>query len=243
MTTKARPRSKVAEARSARRVLVVEDEQDLLDLLRYNLERDGFVVKCTKSGEDAWRVVQRERPDLIVLDLMLPGMDGLELCRRLKGDPQTDSVPVVMLTARGEESDIVVGLEMGADDYVVKPFSPRVLNARLRAVLRRHAPAETEERGAMRSGRLTVDADRHEVRIDDATVSLTHTEFLIVQALVRRPGRVFTRAQIVQASQGEHVAVTDRSVDVHIVSLRRKLGDVGGYIQTVRGVGYRCDAQ
>jgi len=169
-------------------------------------------------------------------------MDGLELCRLLKNDPETGHILIVMVTAKGEEADIVAGLELGADDYVVKPFSPRVLSARIKAVLRRKS-AEQPEGGdsVYRVGELTLDMSRHEVRGAGDRVDLTHTEIGIVQALARRPGHVLTRSQIVQAVQGDHVAVTDRSVDVHVVSLRRKLGEAGAYLQTVRGVGYRLE--
>lgn len=173
---------------------------------------------------------------------MLPGIDGLEVCRRIRSDPRTASVPIVMLTAKGEESDIVIGLELGADDYVTKPFSPRVLTARIKSVLRRQATnANPSDEKVVSVGNLAIDRSRHEVCVAGAPVSLTHTEFSIALFLAHRPGRVFTRDQIVHGIRGEQVVVTDRSVDVHIVSLRRKLGDAGRYIQTVRGVGYRME--
>jgi len=223
-------------------LLAVEDEQDLLELLQYNLTREGFNVRTAVTGEEALKMIRDDPPDLVVLDLMLPGMDGLELCRILKNDPITRHILIVMLTAKGEEVDIVAGLELGADDYVVKPFSPRVLSARIKAVLRRQAAeAAADDAVVHRVGNLTMDTARHEVRIDGKRINLTHTEVGIIQALARRPGHVLTRSQIVQAVQGDHVAVTDRSVDVHIVSLRRKLGDAGAYLQTVRGVGYRLE--
>ncbi|MEX2673808.1 MAG: response regulator transcription factor [Phycisphaeraceae bacterium] len=224
-------------------LLVVEDEEDLQDLLRYNLTREGFTVTCTDRGEQALRLVAERVPDLIVLDLMLPGMDGLEVCRTLKANPATAAVPVVMLTAKGEEADVVVGLEMGADDYVPKPFSPRVLTARLRAVLRRPKLAPTEEgegeAAAIRVAGIEIFPDRHEVKLATGPVDLTATEFKLLQMMVRRPGRVFTRQQIIDTLHDGLAAVTDRSVDVQIVSLRRKLGEMGQIIQTVRGVGYR----
>ncbi len=223
-------------------LLAVEDEQDLLDLLQYNLTRDGFNVRTASSGESALKQIREEQPELVVLDLMLPGMDGLEICRILKRDPTTRHIQIVMLTAKGEEVDIVAGLELGADDYVVKPFSPRVLSARIKAVLRRRAAeAQATDEVVYRVGELTMDTSRHEVRVSGERVDLTHTEIGIVQVLARRPGHVLTRAQIVQSVQGDHVAVTDRSVDVHVVSLRRKLGGAGAYLQTVRGVGYRLE--
>ena len=224
-------------------LLVVEDEQDLQELLQYNLSRDGFSVRCVGSGEDAIKAVRQQMPTLIMLDLMLPGIDGLEVCRTIKSDPATSHILIVMLTAKGEEADIVTGLELGADDYVTKPFSPRVLLARLKAVLRRATVGQVDDdSSAILVGRLAVDPERHEARVDDKVVPLTRTEFLILHLMARRAGRVFTRAQIVRGAQGDLVAVTDRSVDVHIVSLRRKLGDAGVYIQTVRGVGYRLEA-
>ena len=236
---KARPKEP-SEDRVRGRLLVVEDEQDLQELLRYNLEREGFSVACTGHGMEALRLAREDPPELIVLDLMLPGVDGLEVCRALRTEPATADVPVVMLTAKGEEADIVVGLEMGADDYVTKPFSPRVLTARLKAVLRRRAPAAVDEgERALRRGRLHILPERHEVRVDGEPVELTATEFRLLHLLARRPGRVLTRQQILDALHEGFAAVTDRSVDVQVVSLRRKLGKAGGNIQTVRGVGYR----
>jgi two-component system alkaline phosphatase synthesis response regulator PhoP len=225
------------------RILVVEDELDLQDLLRYNLEREGYSVASATRGEEALKAIRQERPDMVLLDLMLPGMDGLEVCRSLRSDAAMKDLPIVMLTAKGEEADVVAGLELGADDYITKPFSPRVLIARLKAVMRRRGKIEEkpDEDQPVRVGPLTVDPQRYEVRVNDEPVNLTRTEFGIVQLLTRRPGRVFTRSQIVSEVQGANVAVTDRSVDVHIVSLRRKLGDAGRLIETVRGVGYRLE--
>ena len=221
------------------RILVVDDEEDILELLKYNLSREGYAADCVTSGEEALRSAESSPPDLIILDLMLPEMDGLEVCRRLKGGEKTRGVPIVMLTAKGEEADIVAGLELGADDYITKPFSPRVLAARIKAVLRRRASAVPEAGAAVRIGELTIDPGRHQVLVKGKPVDLTHTEFQILYFLARRPGWVFTRYQIVDGAQGQDVVVTDRSVDVHMVSLRRKLGSCGEYIQTVRGVGYR----
>ncbi len=226
------------------RVLVVEDEQDLQELLCYNLERDGFDAACVSSGELALKVVKNQKPDLVLLDLMLPGIDGLEICRRIKANPDTASIPIIMLTAKGEEADIVTGLELGADDYIVKPFSPRVLLARLRAVKRRKPAPETasqddDQRTVIRAGDFTIHIDRHEVLIQGDPVELTATEFRLFCLLARHPGRVYGRQQIVDAIHGQLVAVTDRSIDVLIVGLRRKLGEHGACVQTVRGVGYR----
>jgi two-component system alkaline phosphatase synthesis response regulator PhoP len=221
------------------KILVVDDEEDILELLRFNLSREGCQVFCASSGEEALRLVRSEIPDLIVLDLMLPGIDGLEVTRRLKSDPNTKHLPIVMLTAKGEEADIVTGLELGADDYVTKPFSPRILVARVKAVLRRKVKEAPEETSVIRIHDLIIDPRRHEVLVNGEPVVLTFTEFGILNYMARRPGWVFTRFQIVDAVKGEDYPVTDRSVDVQIVGLRKKLGPAGKYVETVRGVGYR----
>jgi two-component system alkaline phosphatase synthesis response regulator PhoP len=221
------------------KIFVVDDEEDILELLRFNLSREGCQVFCASSGEEALRLVRSEIPDLVVLDLMLPGIDGLEVTRRLKSDPNTKHLPIVMLTAKGEEADIVTGLELGADDYVTKPFSPRILVARVRAVLRRKVKESPEETSVIRIHDLIIDPRRHEVLVNGEPVVLTFTEFGILNYVARRPGWVFTRFQIVDAVKGEDYPVTDRSVDVQIVGLRKKLGPAGKYIETVRGVGYR----
>ena len=220
-------------------ILVVDDEEDILELVRYNLSRDGYTVKCAASGEDAHRIIDSEKIDLLVLDLMLPGMDGLELTRRLKSAPQTRDLPIVMLSAKGEEADIVAGLELGADDYITKPFSPRVVMARVRSVLRRRIqpPAETDD--VLRIHELVIHPGRRSVTADGVPLDLTFTEFQVLAFLARRPGWVFTRTQIVDAVRGDDYPVTDRSVDVQIVGLRKKMGPAGHYIETVRGVGYR----
>ncbi|MDD4890127.1 MAG: response regulator transcription factor [Phycisphaerae bacterium] len=220
-------------------VLVVDDEENIQELVRYNLAKNGYQVSCVGSGEDALKAARLKMPDLILLDLMLPRIDGLQVCRELKGDAKTRTIPVVMLTAKGEEADIVAGLELGADDYVTKPFSPRVLLARVRAVLRRKAGEQPDEAEVVVGGPITVHPGRHEVLVAGQPVEMTHTEFRILHLLVRQPGWVFTRVQIVEGAQGPDVIVTDRSVDVHMVSLRRKLGQAGDLIETVRGVGYR----
>jgi two-component system alkaline phosphatase synthesis response regulator PhoP len=221
------------------KILVVDDEEDILELLKYNLSREGYRVSCTTSGEKTLSLVERETPDLILLDLMLPGMDGLEVARRLKDKSHAKNVPIVMLTAKGEEADIVTGLELGADDYVTKPFSPRILLARVRAVLRRKENKSQDKTSAIQIHNLAIHPGRHEVTVNGDPVRLTFTEFGILNYLARRPGWVFTRSQIVDEVRGEDYFVTDRSVDVQIVGLRRKLGSAGEYIETVRGVGYR----
>ncbi|MGA9754847.1 MAG: response regulator transcription factor [Desulfobaccales bacterium] len=220
-------------------ILVVEDEEDILELLRYNLHKEGYRVTGALSGEEGLRTARSQPPDLIVLDLMLPGKDGLTVCRELKQDAKTRDLPIIILTAKGEEADIVAGLELGADDYVTKPFSPRVLLARLRAVLRRRQAEPAAESDSLELQGMTIHPGRHEVLVQGRSVDLTATEFRLLAFLARRPGWVFTRAQIVQGIQGEDYAVSDRAVDVQIVGLRKKLGSAGQSIETVRGVGYR----
>jgi two-component system alkaline phosphatase synthesis response regulator PhoP len=221
-------------------ILVVDDEEDLLELVRYNLAREGYRVQGVTSGEDALKAVRRQAPDLIVLDWMLPAVDGLEVCRRLKGDPKTRDIPIVMLTAKGEESDMVAGLERGADDYIAKPFSPRVLAARVKALLRRKESRDKDEKETtIDVHQLSIHPGRHEVTLAGNPVELTYTEFALLQFLARRPGWAYTRTQIVDAVKGEDYPVTERSVDVQVAGLRKKLGEFGSYIETVRGVGYR----
>ena len=221
------------------RILVVDDEEDILDLIQFNLLREGYHVTLAASGEKAIELARKEIPDLIVLDLMLPGIDGLEVAKVLKNRAETRTIPIVMLTAKGEEADIVTGLELGADDYVTKPFSPRVLVARLRAVLRRKAMEQQEDAPVLRIHDLVIYPGRREVLVNGNPIELTFTEFGILNFLAKRPGWVFTRFQIVDAIRGQDYFVTDRSVDVQMVGLRKKLGPAGKYIETVRGVGYR----
>ncbi len=222
-------------------ILLVEDEHDIQDLLRFNLERENFIVEAVDTGEDALRFLKSKEVSLVVLDLMLPGIDGLEVCRQLKGNPETRETPILMLTAKDGEADIVTGLEMGAADYVCKPFSPRVLVARIHALLRRPvSPLTSDEAGpVIELGPLTVDTERHKVEIKGKEVHLTYTEFRILHLLAGSPGRAFTRQQIVDQVRGESYAVTERIVDVQMVSLRKKMGSLGDWIETVRGVGYR----
>ncbi len=221
-------------------ILVVDDEEDLLELVAYNLRREGYEVDCVTTGETALRAARSKRVDLILLDLMLPGADGLEVCRALRSDPQTRDISVVMLTAKGDEADIVAGIELGADDYITKPFSPRVLLARIRAVLRRHSQsAPIDDSALVRIHQLEIDPVRHEVTVEKRKLDLTITEFRVLSWLARHPGRVFTRQQIIDAVRGDDYPVTERSVDVQVVALRRKLGKCGDYIETIRGVGYR----
>lgn len=227
-------------------ILAIEDEEDILALLHYNLIKEGFRVTCAQTGEEGLNAARAVNPDLIILDLMLPGIDGLEVCRALKNDKATAAIPIVMLTAKGEEQDIVTGLELGADDYMTKPFSPRVLSSRLKAVLRRRerdndgVPDESE---SLHIGAISIHPGRNEVLVDGQEVDLTFTEFRVLYLLARRPGWVFTRYQIVNAVRGDDYSVTDRAVDVQIVGLRKKLGKAGKIIETVRGVGYRFKDQ
>ncbi len=221
------------------RILVVDDEEDILELVRFNLAREGYDVLCAISGEEALEEARKKLPDLVVLDLMLPGIDGLEVARALKREAGTKEIPIIMLTAKGEEADVVTGLELGADDYVTKPFSPRILLARVKAVLRRKIKETPEEESMVRIHDLVIHPGRREVTVGGKPVQLTYTEFAILNYLSRRPGWVFTRYQIVNAVRGDDYPVTDRSVDVQIVGLRKKLGSESQYIETVRGVGYR----
>ena len=220
-------------------ILVVDDEESILELIRYNLNRNGYETSCASTGEEALRLARSKAPSLILLDLMLPGMDGLEVCRILKHDPKTSRIPVLILTARGEEADIVVGLELGADDYVTKPFSPRVLLARIKAVLRRRIQETTPEDAPVQIEDILIHPGRHEVMVNRTPVELTHTELKLLHMLARRPGWVFTRNQIIDEIRGEDYAITDRSVDVFVAGLRKKLGSRGNLVETVRGVGYR----
>jgi two-component system phosphate regulon response regulator PhoB len=222
------------------RILVVEDEEDILELVRYNLAREGYQVFCVTTGEEALKIAGSEPLDLIVLDLMLPGIDGLEVAKRLKNDSKTQDILIIMLTAKGEEADIVTGLELGADDYIPKPFSPRILIARIRAILRRKTKtALMDDTSVIQIHGLKIHPGMRDVSINGESVKLTYTEFQVLYFLASRPGWVFTRYQIVDAVRGDDYPVTDRSVDVQIVGLRKKLGSFGKYIETVRGVGYR----
>jgi two-component system, OmpR family, alkaline phosphatase synthesis response regulator PhoP len=227
------------EPMKKREIHVVEDEEDILEIIRHHLTREGFAVVAAKNGVAALNAVARRTPALILLDLMLPGMDGLEVCRKLKREPRTAGIPVIMVTAKAEETDVTVGLELGADDYIVKPFSMKVLLARVRAVLRRKEEPAPDGNTVLRVHDVVITPGRHEVLIQGKPVELTFSEFRILHALASRPGWVMTRQQIVDVVRGEDYAVTDRAVDVQIVGLRRKLGNRADYIETVRGVGYR----
>jgi DNA-binding response OmpR family regulator len=220
-------------------ILAVEDDEDILELLKYNLGKEGYRVTAVTTGEEGLRLARAAAPDLILLDLMLPGVDGLEVCRSLKMDDKTRQTPIIMLTAKGEEADIVSGLELGAEDYITKPFSTRVLLARVRTVLRRPHTAPAGEDALLKIHDLVIDPGRHEVLVQGQPVDLTATEFRLLHLLARRPGWVLTRAHIVEGVHGDDYPVTDRAVDVKIVALRKKLGPAAQYVETVRGVGYR----
>ena len=219
---------------------MIEDDPDIVELVQYNLERESYAVFSATDGEEGLAEAKARRPDLILLDLMLPGIDGLEVCRRLKADEGMRSIHVIMLTAKGEEVDIVTGLELGADDYVTKPFSPRELTARVRAVLRRgDAPQQADqERREIRN--LVVDRTRYEARLDGNPLTLTRAEFRLLWTLVSRPGRVYTRNELAEEITAGESLIIDRNVDVHVSAIRKKLGASGDLIATIRGVGYKC---
>ena len=222
-----------------KKIIVVEDEPDLVDVVTYNLEREGYSVLASQRGDEGLNLIRSEAPDLVLLDLMLPGMDGLSICRQMKSDSSTKEIPIIIASAKGEESDVVIGLEMGADDYLAKPFSPRELLARIRAVLRRGAPTADvrDDRIVIRD--LTIDSRKHEVKINNVVVSLTSTEFKLLHHLASSRGRAFSREQLLNRVVGMGVVVVDRNIDVHIGALRKKLGKHSDMIQTIRGVGYR----
>jgi two-component system, OmpR family, alkaline phosphatase synthesis response regulator PhoP len=225
-------------------ILIIEDEQDIVELLTYNLEQEGYTIFFSTSGEEALAMVQQKNPDLILLDLMLPGVDGLDVCRHLKRNETTRNIPIIMLTAKSEDSDVITGLEMGADDYIPKPFSPKVLIARIRSVLRRNVPAAAgSAEQIITIHDISIDISKHQVLCENKEIELSATEFSILVFLARNPGWVFSRNQIIGAVKGEDYPVTERSVDVQILGLRKKLGAMGKYIQTVRGVGYRLQME
>ena len=220
-------------------ILVVDDELELQELVRYHLVKAGYRVTCVGCGEEALTQVHLQPQELLILDLLLPGIDGLDVCKTLKRDPYTMAIPIIMLTARSEETDIVTGLELGADDYLTKPFSPRVLLARVKAALRRSVGMLETETGVIAYENVRIHPGHRDVRVGTRPVQLTPTEFNILYMLAQRPGWVFTRYQIVDRARGSDAGVTERSVDVHITALRRKLGDAGTAIETIRGIGYR----
>jgi two-component system, OmpR family, alkaline phosphatase synthesis response regulator PhoP len=224
---------------SAKNIYVIEDENDIADLIKYNLELHGYKVSTFSNGEKGLSAVEHQKPDLMILDIMLPGMSGLEICKIIKGAEKTRAIPIIMASAKGSEDDIVKGLELGADDYMTKPFSTTVLKARVEAVLRRQGRKSLEEATKISYSGIEIDVARVEAAIDGAKVELTQSEFKILHFLLQKPGWVFTRNQIVEAIRGENYAVTERTIDFQMVGLRKKMGPKGDLIETVRGVGYR----
>jgi two-component system, OmpR family, alkaline phosphatase synthesis response regulator PhoP len=222
------------------KVLVIDDEKDLVELVSYNLKKEGFLVSSALDGESGFAAAVRELPDIILVDLMLPGIDGLEVSQRLRSESRTARIPIIMLTAKSAESDRIVGLELGAEDYVTKPFSPRELAARIKAVLRRTSPqSSTTSSATIRRGELTIDPERRDVSCKGKSIVLTATEFRLLHHLANHPGRVFSRSELIDAALGREIAVIDRTIDVHVTGLRKKLGNCGEWIETVRGFGYR----
>lgn len=223
-------------------ILIIEDERDIREIVSYNLTREGYSVKEADTAEKGLEIIKKDRIDLTLLDMMLPGLDGMEALRRIRADKQSATLPVIMVTARSEDADVVACLELGADDYVSKPFSPRVLVARVRARLR-ETGKETERDGSreerVSSGGVDLDEARHEVRLNGQDLSLSATEFALLSFLMRNPSHVFSRQRLIDALHGPGYPVTDRSIDVQVLGLRKKLGEAGNCVETVRGVGYR----
>ncbi|MDT8398306.1 MAG: response regulator [Pseudomonadales bacterium] len=225
---------------SKKKIVVVEDEPDILEVLTYNLRREGYEVESAHNGTIALSLINKVIPHLVLLDLMLPGMDGIEICRQLKNNPATRNVLIIMVTAKGEESDVVLGLGVGADDYIAKPFSPKELIARVKAVSRRGVLAEaTPVRETLEVGGLEIDAGKHKVSVQGQEIHLTATEFRLLHYLASYPGRVFSREQLLSKALGDDTVVVDRNIDVHIRGIRKKMELDAPLIETIRGVGYR----
>ncbi len=222
-------------------ILVVEDDEDIQQLLTYNLIRKNYQVSCAVHGKQALDMVKEKKIDLILLDLMLPGFDGFEICKAVRKDPASREIPIIMVTAKGEEADIVRGLECGADDYITKPFSPNVLLARVNTILRRRNEARRESgrKNQLQIYEITIDQEKHGVLVEGQPITLTVSEFNLLLFLASRPGRVYTRQQIIDEIRGYDHFITSRAIDVHIFGLRKKLGNAGRYIETIRGIGYR----
>jgi len=221
-----------------KKILVVDDERDLVELIALNLQRSGYECLQAHDGNTGLDLARKQNPDLIVLDLMMPGLSGQDVAARLKGDPSTAAIPLLMLTAKSEETDIIVGLSMGADDYVTKPFSMKVLMARIAAVLRRKAAVEPAQ-SLLSSGQVLIDQSKHEVTVHGKPINLTPTEFKLLTALFAARGRVLSRDQLMDRAMGTEVFVTDRAIDVHVTAVRKKLGEFSWMVHTVRGIGYR----
>jgi DNA-binding response OmpR family regulator len=229
---------------SKKKIVVIEDEPDILEVLSYNLKREGYEVFTASDGVRGVALIKREAPDLVLLDLMLPGMDGVEICSTIKKDPQTQGTLIIMVTAKGEESDIVLGLGVGADDYITKPFSPKELIARVKAVLRRGILVDkVAVKDRIEVGDLTIDSVKYKVSIAGKEVKLTATEFRLLHYLASNPGRVFSREQLLNRALGDDVVIVDRNIDVHIRGIRKKLDVDPPLIETIRGVGYRMADQ
>ena len=226
---------------SNRKILIVDDEEDIREMIRYNLEREGYSVSESSDGESVTKICEKDMPNLIILDIMLPGMDGQQVCYKLKSDAQLKHIPIIMLTAKGEETDEVVSLKIGADDYIKKPFSPRILLARVDTLFRKQMTPSIniEEQQIVKRDNMVIDTARHEVVVEGKKIKLTRAEFNILLFLAKRPGWVFSRQQIIEESIGEDVFITERTIDVHIATLRKKLGNFSGLIETVHGVGYK----
>ena len=220
-----------------RKILIVEDDRDIVEMVEYNLREEGYATVSALNGEDGVSLARREQPDIIILDIMLPVMDGFEVCRALKSDDKTSKIPIIILSAKSQETDKVVGLELGADDYVTKPFSPRELIARIRAIMRRGAEQQLSD--IVEKGDIIIDSAKYKVMVGSEEIALTTTEFKLLECMARRPGVVLSRYQILDAVSGDDTVVCDRTVDAHVKSLRRKLGTAKDYIETVRGAGYR----
>ncbi len=225
----------------AKKVLIVDDEEHIRKLIKYNLEKNGYKTTAVATGEEALAAAFAALPDIIVLDVMLPGLDGLDVCRLLSEDSRTSQIPILMVTARGADEDIVSGLEAGADDYIVKPFSPKILSARVNAILRRNSKNMNTNgsESVVSIHGILIDTNKHELSLDGHPVIMSTTEFAILELLCRNPGWVLSRNQIITAVKGENYPVTERSVDVQILGVRKKLGNLGKYLETVRGIGYR----
>ena len=222
------------------RILVVEDETDLREVLSYNLSREGFKVSSAGDGGEGVRTALEEKPDLILLDLMLPDVDGLEVCRRVRQDPNIGATPIIMVTAKDEETDVILGLGVGADDYIAKPFSVKELIARVKAVLRRgNQTVDDDPRKPLRRGAIKIDPGRHEVQVDGEPIRFTATEFRLLHFLAARPGRVYERDVLLRRVLGDDAIRVDRNIDVHVRAIRKKLGEHRDVIETVRGVGYK----
>ncbi len=224
-----------------KKVLIVEDEPDIQELIRFNLSQSGFETECVESTELASVEMQKFHPDLILLDIMLPGTSGIEFCSWLRKSDKYNSIPIIMLTALDSEKDIINGLDAGADDYIPKPFSPNILISRIKALLRR--TSKSQKSFQLKYGLLEMDTESHRVELGQSEVKLTVSEFSILKAFMSRPGRVYTRQQLIDLIRGEDYAVTDRTIDFQMVGLRRKLGSLGQSIETVRGIGYRLKGE